>query len=131
MAELAREPRRVLVIEDHGDSREALRILLERNGHHVFTAATGLEGVALAESSMPDVVLVDIGLPELDGYEVARRVRASTDRRFTLVALTGYASETDRARAKRAGFDAYLVKPVDIDQLGALILAGAVPGGNS
>ena len=125
MAELARETRRVLLIEDHGDSREALQMLLELFGHRVFTATNGVEGLALAASSSPDVVLVDIGLPGVDGYEVARRFRATAVPHPTLVALTGYAADSDRVLAEQAGFDAYLVKPVDIDQLRALILASA------
>jgi CheY-like chemotaxis protein len=115
--------RLVLLIDDHGDSCEAMELLLRQKGHRVLTAADGREGVDLAASSRPDVVLVDIGLPSIDGYEVARRLRAASDRPLTIVAVTGYTSPADRARAEEAGFDDYLVKPVDIERLAALIAA--------
>jgi len=130
-AELGRETRRVLLIEDHGDSREALQMLLELYGHRVFTATNGVDGLALAASASPDVVLVDIGLPDVDGYEVARRFRAAAFPHPSLVALSGYASDDHRARAEQAGFDAYLVKPVDVDQLVTMVLIRAEPRGNS
>jgi CheY-like chemotaxis protein len=93
-----------------------LRLVLESEGHTVFTAADGHEGIALAASVAPDIALIDIGLPGLDGYEVARRIRA-TAQRPVLVALTGYGAAEDRARAEQAGFDLHLVKPVDPDKL--------------
>ena len=109
--------RSVLIIEDHDDAREALRALLELEGHHVETAASGPHGVELARRRPPDVALVDIGLPEVDGYEVARRIRAMGPRRPYLIALTGYGQPDDVKRAREAGFDTHLLKPVDPEAL--------------
>ena len=105
--------RRIVVIEDHPDGREALATSLSLQGHEVRAAATGREGIEVAASSDPDAVLIDIGLPDVDGYEVARTLRARLAARVPLVALTGYGQPQDRARAKAAGFDAHLVKPVE------------------
>ena len=93
--------RRILLIEDNDDSREMLRILLEDAGHVVLLAADGEEGVALAASAAPDIALIDIGLPRLDGYEVARRIRAAGGSRIALVALTGYGAAEDLPRPTR------------------------------
>jgi CheY-like chemotaxis protein len=114
-------PRRILLVEDHDDAREMLRVLLERDGHRVFAAATGDDGVALASASAPDLALIDVGLPGIDGYEVARRIRESGRLRIPLIALTGYGQPDDRRRAEDAGFDFHLVKPIDAARLGALI----------
>ena len=116
--------RHVLVIEDNADAREMLRMALELDGHRVETAADGTSGVEAALQSTPDVVLVDIGLPGLDGYAVARRLRAALGHRVTLVALTGYGQTEDRRRTAEAGFDAHLVKPVDPDVLGRALASG-------
>ena len=110
-------PRRVLVIEDNEDSRDMLRQLLENAGHEVHDVGDGPQGVDAALRLEPDVALIDVGLPELDGYEVARRIRAGTQRDMLLVALTGYGLAEDRERALAAGFDLHLVKPVDFDKL--------------
>jgi PAS domain S-box-containing protein len=110
-------PRRVLVIEDNEDSRDMLRQLLENAGHEVHDAGDGPQGVDAALRLEPDVALIDVGLPELDGYEVARRIRAGTRRDMLLVALTGYGLAEDRDRALAAGFDLHLVKPIDFDKL--------------
>ncbi|MEA2627146.1 MAG: hypothetical protein QOD06_3191 [Candidatus Binatota bacterium] len=120
----ATAPRRILVIEDHADAREALRSLLELAGHRVEAVGEGERGVELALSSRPDVALVDIGLPGIDGYEVARRIRsAEGPAPIFLVALTGYGQPFDRRHAFEAGFDRHLVKPLDYDEL-TRILAG-------
>lgn len=113
--------RHVLVVEDNADAREMLRMALELDGHRVETAADGAGGVDAALRTTPDVVLVDIGLPGLDGYAVARRLRAALGDRVTLVALTGYGQSEDRRRASEAGFDAHLVKPVNPEALLAVI----------
>jgi signal transduction histidine kinase len=115
--------RDILIIEDNADARETLRKLLEFAGHRVRTASDGAAGLEAALAALPEVVLVDIGLPKLDGYEVARRIRAAADggRRPLLIALTGYGLEEDRQRALAAGFDAHLVKPVAEDELGKLL----------
>jgi CheY-like chemotaxis protein len=110
-------PRRVLVIEDNDDSRDMLRQLLEHAGHEVHDVRDGPQGVDAALRLEPDVALIDVGLPELDGYEVARRIRAGTRRDMLLVALTGYGLAEDRERALAAGFDLHLVKPIDFDKL--------------
>ena len=81
--------RSILIIEDNADAREALRILLELDGHLVEAAGEGAEGLQIAQAKDPDIALVDIGLPGLDGFEIARRLRASGSRRPVLVALTG------------------------------------------
>jgi PAS domain S-box-containing protein len=105
---------RVLVIEDNPDAAESLRVLLEVLGHQVRVATTGTGGVMMARSWVPDVVVSDIGLPELDGYAVARQLRQDPATSKTrLVALTGYGSDEDVRRATEAGFDAHLTKPAE------------------
>jgi CheY-like chemotaxis protein len=114
--------RRVLVIEDNADARAMLRHLLEAAGHEVHEAAEGRQGLAMALALRPEVALVDLGLPGLDGYEIARQVRAADDRRsILLVAVTGYGSPEDRERSLLAGFDVHLVKPVDPDMLAGVL----------
>ncbi len=110
-------PLRVAVIEDNPDIRETLRELLRMRGHEVVEAEDGPGGVQLVLARHPDVALVDIGLPGLDGYEVAAQLRASIGAHTRLVAITGYGGEEDRTRAARAGFDAHLVKPIDFKDL--------------
>lgn len=106
----------VLIVEDDADSRDALQFLLERSGHRVSVAASGREGIALATSLVPDWAVIDIGLPDIDGYEAARGMRACTPS-IRLVALTGYGGPEDRQRALDAGFDSHLLKPVDPHRL--------------
>ncbi|HUG93920.1 MAG TPA: ATP-binding protein, partial [Planctomycetaceae bacterium] len=120
---------RVLVVEDNADVRSMLKTLLELDGFEVEIAAEGRRAIELIETRRPDVALVDIGLPECDGYEVARRVRSDPRNAETyLVALTGYGSPQDRRRALDAGFDAHLSKPVDYQKLSAFISrAGLTP----
>jgi two-component system, sensor histidine kinase len=115
----ARNPLKVLLVEDNQDARTTLRMLLTiAYGHTVYEAADGASGVQSALELKPDVALIDVGLPDLDGYEVARRIRAVLDRRaILLVALTGYGTAEDQRRAHEAGFDIHLVKPVDADEL--------------
>jgi CheY-like chemotaxis protein/anti-sigma regulatory factor (Ser/Thr protein kinase) len=117
-------PLRIAVIEDNADVRGTLRELLELYGHDVVEAEDGLAGVQLVLAHRPDVALVDIGLPGLDGYEVAERVRGGSPTH--LVALTGYGGTEDRNRAVSAGFEAHLVKPVDLDAL-SRVLASISP----
>jgi two-component system, sensor histidine kinase len=108
------EQLRVVLVEDDPDVREAMTSLLEGWGHRVSVATNGPEGVAVISESRPDVALVDIAMPELDGYSVARRVRAALGRATPrLIALTGFGREEDRQRASAAGFDHHLVKPAD------------------
>jgi CheY-like chemotaxis protein len=117
------EPRRVLLIEDNTDSANSLRTLLEMAGHCVEAADNGSEGVARARAFHPDVVLCDLGLPGLSGYDVARALRADPETsRARLVALTGYGRDEDRRRSHAAGFDDHLVKPIDPDVLERLLV---------
>ena len=110
--------KRVVVIEDNPDGAEMLRLLLEHAGYEVFTAGDGKSGVELIERVAPQVALVDIGLPVMDGFEIARWVRANAQHKdLFLLALTGYGQASDRAAALRAGFDEHLVKPVDSETL--------------
>ena len=120
--------RSILIIEDNADAREALRILLELDGHVVEAVGEGTEGLQIAQAKDPDIALVDIGLPGLDGFEIARRLRASGSRRPVLVALTGYGQPEDRRRATEAGFDSLLVKPVDPSVLSDLLATLEIPG---
>jgi signal transduction histidine kinase/DNA-binding response OmpR family regulator len=110
--------RRILVVDDNEDGLETLAILLELSGHAVQTAADGPSALAAAETFRPDVVLLDIGLPGMDGYEVARRLRANPVFRQTrLIALTGWGQDNDRQQSRDAGFDLHLVKPIDPAEL--------------
>jgi len=114
--------RTVLIVEDNDDARHMLEAALALDGHQVHAASDGESGLVLAERSPPDVALIDIRLPGIDGYEVARRLRAAHERRrIALVALTGFGQTEDRRRAFDAGFDAHLVKPVDADRLKRVI----------
>jgi signal transduction histidine kinase len=113
--------RHVLLVEDSADNREMLRELLERDGFHVDVAYDGTDGVKQALSLKPDVAIVDIGLPVLDGFEVARRVRDALGPGIRLVALTGYGQPEDHLRTKQAGFDAHLTKPVQLAELEAAL----------
>ncbi len=117
----ARGGRRVLVVEDNPDGRETLRLMLQMWGHQVEVAADGQQGLEQALAHRPEVALVDIGLPVLDGYEVARRVRAALGRGIFLIALTGYGQPHDSRRAFEAGFDAHLVKPAEPEDLHDLL----------
>jgi CheY-like chemotaxis protein len=110
----------ILLVEDDADSRDALKFLLERSGHRVSVAAGGREGIAMAASLAPDWAVIDIGLPDIDGYEAARGMRATTPS-VRLVALTGYGRPEDRQRALDAGFDSYFLKPVDPHRLVEII----------
>jgi CheY-like chemotaxis protein len=111
-------PRRVLVIEDNGDAADTLREVLELENHVVEVAYAGREGIEKARAFHPDVVLCDIGLPEMDGYDVARAMRADPDLgRIPLVAVSGYAQPEDVAMSREAGFDAHLAKPPSVDAL--------------
>jgi CheY-like chemotaxis protein len=106
------------VVEDNLDAGQSLAEVLALHGHRVHVARDGRSGVALARELRPEVILCDIGLPDLDGYAVARAIRAGADGRpVRLVALSGYAQPEDRQRASEAGFDAHVAKPPDLDEL--------------
>jgi CheY-like chemotaxis protein len=115
-------PRRVLVVDDNRDAAESLAMLLEFLGTDVAIAHNGREALERFGDYRPSLVLLDIGMPEMDGYEVARAIRArETDTHTPLVALTGWGQEEDRRRARDAGFDHHLVKPADLEALQALL----------
>ena len=118
----ARSGRHVLLIEDSEDNREMMRELLEMEGFRVDVACDGADGIQRALALRPSIAIVDIGLPEMDGYEVARRVRAALGEGITLVALTGYSQPEERDRATAAGFDVHLTKPVNIADLEAILM---------
>lgn len=112
----------VLLIEDNDDGREMMAAMLGIHGYPVLQAGDGVQGVQMAHAGAPDVALIDIGLPGIDGYEVARRLRQQdATRHIRLIALTGYGQQDDQRRVLAAGFDLHLVKPVDIDALLAAI----------
>jgi signal transduction histidine kinase/ActR/RegA family two-component response regulator len=117
----ARHPK-VFVVEDHDDNREALVVLLEQIGCVVGWAADGEEGARAIVDGRPDVAIIDIGLPGMDGYAVAQHVRQALKQDVVLVALTGYGQPRDREMAAQAGFDVHLRKPVDVSQLRALVI---------
>jgi CheY-like chemotaxis protein/anti-sigma regulatory factor (Ser/Thr protein kinase) len=116
-------PRRIVVIEDDDDSRDALVVALRVEGHEVRAARLGREGVELALREQPNLVLIDIGLPDVTGYEAARLLRGKLGQEARLVALTGYGQPEDRIRSAQAGFEAHLVKPVAADDVLRLLAA--------
>jgi two-component system CheB/CheR fusion protein len=121
---------RVLVVEDNADSREMLCELLTLSGLHCRGAENGLAALALLDEMRPEAALIDLGLPGIDGFELARRIRARPGSAgMCLIALTGYGQPSDRALGREVGFDAHLVKPVRVDQL--LVVLGQLRGARS
>jgi signal transduction histidine kinase len=119
--------RRVLVVDDNEDNAELLKILLEDQGHETFMAHDGVEGLAAAERLRPDVVLMDLGLPRLDGLSACRRIREQPwGKRMLLIAITGWGQDVDRRRSQEAGFDHHLVKPVDARAISELMNVSSV-----
>ncbi len=116
------ESAKVLVVDDNLDAAESMKILLECWGHSVAIAHDGIAALAAAAEHHPRFVLLDIGLPGMDGYEVARRLREQSGAQMPhLIAVTGYGRAEDRERTRAAGFDRHLVKPLDLDQLRELL----------
>jgi CheY-like chemotaxis protein len=116
--------RRVLVVDDNRDAAASLAMMLSLVGHETRTAQDGLEALELAEVFRPDAILLDIGLPKLNGYDVCCRIREqSWGKRSFIVAITGWGQEDDRRRSREAGFDQHLVKPVDFAALETLLAA--------
>lgn len=127
---LSTQALRILIIDDNVDSATGLSLCLESLGYELRSAHTGKEGVAAARNYQPDAILLDIGLPDIDGCEVARRLREERSLNSTrIVAMTGYSGDADRDRAQRAGFDHYLVKPVELPKLLELLDAFACETG--
>ena len=122
-------PRRVLIVEDNPLGRDALRFLLERQGHQVDVAANGPEALRVGVSRPPDVAVIDLCLPVWDGFRVASGLRAAVGSGITLIAYTADDEHAKRAEAKAAGFDAYLVKPTDLSNLLAWFDPDPSPGG--
>ncbi len=118
---------RVLVAEDIPDAAEMMRLMLEYMGHDVRVASDGAEAVAIAQEFDPQVALLDIGMPRMDGYEAARRIRTARGNRVLLVALTGWGQEEDQRRAYAAGFDRHVTKPAEPEVLESLIASVAQP----
>jgi len=123
VVESSPEARAILVVEDNADARESLQIALELHGHRILSAADGPAALDLVRTHHPSVALLDIGLPGMDGYELARRLRALFGSQILLIALTGYGLETDARKAREAGFDQHLTKPVDMDKLAQVVEA--------
>jgi CheY-like chemotaxis protein len=118
--------RRVLVVDDNHDTATSLALLLDLNGYDIRTASDGVEALRVAEAFRPDFVLLDIGMPRLDGYQAARALRERPwARDVTLLALTGWGQEEDKQRALEAGFDHHLTKPIDPHLLQHLLAAAA------
>ncbi|HTX05334.1 MAG TPA: ATP-binding protein [Steroidobacteraceae bacterium] len=117
-------PRRVLLIEDNRDARETFRMMLELAGHEVMEAEEGHRGLELLKTELPDIAVIDVGLPGLDGYQIASSFRREpTGNRVLLVALTGYGTPDARERSRAAGFDHHLIKPIDPEVLRELMVS--------
>jgi DNA-binding response OmpR family regulator len=113
--------RRVLVVDDNEDAADSLAMLLTVRGDEVRIAYDGAEAVATENDFNPEVVLLDIGLPKLSGYDVAKHIRSARGGDVLIIAITGWGQEDDRARAREAGFDHHFTKPVDFEMLLDLI----------
>ena len=117
-----REAWRILVVDDNVDAADSLAMLFQADGHDAKVAYSSEEALLLARDYRPDFVLLDIGLPGMDGYEVAKRLRAQPElQNLRLIALTGYGQDSDVARSREAGFDHHVVKPVQFDSLNSLL----------
>ncbi len=113
---------RVLVVDDHIDLVDSLATVIEHFGHQAQTAATGEQALAQMEAWCPDLVLVDVGLPDMTGYEVARQARLHLwGQAMTLIAMTGWGGIEDEKRSLAVGFDQHILKPLDLDRLRALL----------
>jgi CheY-like chemotaxis protein len=115
--------KRILVADDNRDGAETMSMLLKLSGHEVYLAHSGTEALEVAKRERPDIAVLDIGMPDLNGYEVAERMRREAwGGRITLIAATGWGQAEDKRRALAAGFDHHLTKPIDCSQLEALFI---------
>jgi CheY-like chemotaxis protein len=121
-------PARILIVDDNHDSADSLAVLLKFDGHEVWTAYDGRKAVEVAERERPAVVLMDIGLPGLNGYQASRAMREAGLTDALLIAMTGYGQDEDRRRSREAYFDAHLVKPVDLAVLRQLLAERTAAG---
>ena len=116
-------PLRVLIVDDNVDAVEMLAMLVELQGHTTASAHNGVQAVSVADAFQPDVIFLDIGLPGLDGYQVAREIRQRpVGAHVLLVALTGWGSAEDKDRTQRAGFDLHFTKPVEPEAVERLLV---------
>jgi len=122
------DTRRILVVDDNADAADSLGMLLQVRGDDVRVAYDGLEALEIAREFGPDIVLLDIGMPRLSGYDVARRLREARGAAVTIVAITGWGQEEDRQRARDCGFDHHFTKPVDFEALIGVIEGTATRG---
>ena len=128
---------RILVVDDNQDNIEIIATRLRYRGYEILEASDGEQALALVREAAPDLLLLDVMLPDIDGYEVARRLRAGSERHVPLIAISGFSSDEDRRRAEQAGFDRSFVKPVAYDALNdalaeqARLLSGADAGAGS
>jgi CheY-like chemotaxis protein len=120
---------RILIVDDNADAAESLAVLMRLDGHQTRTAGDGPTALQVANAFRPDVVLLDIGLPGMDGYEVARKLRENPADHLLVAAVTGYGQEEDRQRSREAGIDEHLTKPIDPDVLRRLLNGKPVIGG--
>jgi CheY-like chemotaxis protein len=121
---------RILLVDDNQDVRDSLKFLLELDGHSVFSACDGKSALEAAALQTPEIVLLDIGLPDMDGYELARRLRGpDVASKALLIAVTGFGQQQDRARSVEAGIDYHLVKPIDLRVLRGIMRKAPLPRG--
>jgi two-component system CheB/CheR fusion protein len=123
--------KRILIVDDHVDAATSMAMLIELMGHEVSIAYDGRSGIEAAQRLCPDVLLLDLGMPDMSGYEVVRRLRGDAApmlAHMRIIALTGYGQASDRRMTQEAGFDHHLIKPVDPDQLEKLLRAEPASG---
>ncbi len=122
------DPARILLVEDNEDNLQLVRFLLERDGYTVLCAHNGREGLALARQELPNLILMDLSLPEIDGWEAAQRLKAdAATATIPLWALTAHTLPGDRQRALSIGFDGYISKPIDVANFGDFIVRAIHP----
>jgi DNA-binding response OmpR family regulator len=113
--------RRIVIVEDNKDVRDLLRLRLKKLGHDVLDAPDGVEGLRVVLQAKPDLALVDLGLPGIDGFEVAKGIRAELGENVVLVAVSGFGQPDDKRRALEAGFDEHITKPADVKDIESIL----------